>query len=347
MTALAEALCARIAAEGLLTWGQFMEAALYHPTWGYYTRGVNFLSVPPRDFVTAPELSPMFGKVVAHWVRQQWERLGQPDRWQLVEAGPGRGTLVHDVWQALPEECRAGASVRLMERSAVLRGIQSTTLAEIAHAHCADFAELADLPTLVLANELLDAMPVEQFAWDGLGWQQRLVGEKAGQLGMRWRDCPKPYPRLALPAGWQPAEGAVLEVSSSMAAWVAGLRAFLERVGGAALLLDYGYAQLPPKGGDTVQAMRAHGFVDVLSDPGDVDLTAHVPFDRVQAWLGAEACTLLDLAPWLMAHGVVEVALAQGMNVGEASSALQRLLHPSEMGQLFKVLAFCPQAGQP
>ena len=338
MTPLAEALCARIAAEGLLTWGQFMEAALYHPTWGYYTRGVNFLETPPRDFITAPELTPVFGAVVARWVRQQWERLGRPAQWQLVEAGPGRGTLLRDVWQALPEACQARANVRLMERSAALRGIQGATLGETGHAHCEDFGALADLPTLVLANELLDAMPVEQYAWDGLGWQQRLVGAKEGKLGMRWRDCRAP----ALPTGWQPAEGAVLEVSAAMEAWVNELRGFLARVGGAALLLDYGYAQLPPKGGDTLQAMRAHGFVDLLTDPGDVDLTAHVPFDRVQAWLGLEACTLTDLAPWLMALGVVEVALREGGD----GAGLQRLLHPAQMGQLFKVLEYYAEKAQ-
>jgi NADH dehydrogenase [ubiquinone] 1 alpha subcomplex assembly factor 7 len=342
MTQLAEALCARIAAEGPLTWGQFMEAALYHPTWGYYTRGLNFLETPPRDFITAPELTPVFGMVVARWVFQQWELLGQPAQWQLVEAGPGRGVLLRDVWHALPEHCRTGAQVRLMERSAVLRGIQRETLVGIGHAHCADFAALADLPTLVLANELLDAMPVEQFRWDGATWRQRLVGMDGPDLVTQWEACDAP----TLPTGWQPAAGArvegKLEVSAAMAGWVAGLREFLERVGGAALLLDYGFAELPPVGGDTLQAMRAHRFVNLLTDPGEVDMTAHVPFDRVQAWLGAEACMLTDLAPWLMAHGIVEVALA---NVAQADS-LQRLLHPGQMGQLFKVLAYFTEKRQ-
>lgn len=328
-----------IATQGPMPMADYMAICLYDPEHGYYTRGLNFVGEGPvRDFITAPEITPLFGATMANAVAAAWQRLGAPTPFVLAEAGPGRGTLMCAMLthlQTAHPACMAAAQVVLVETSPALSAQQKETLN--AFPLCQWQPELsspatAPWPWVVVANELLDAFPAQPYRLHQGEWQKEHVTyTPAGDLALCWLPCPPPI----LPPVWSVEEGAMVELSPSRTAWLQGLQAHLAKRGGVAFLLDYGAATLPPQGAYTVQAMRGHTPVPVTSHPGDTDLTVHIPFDDVAHLLGPSACTLTDLAPFLLKHGLVDVALQAPQS---EQNALQRLLHPAQMGTLFKVL---------
>jgi SAM-dependent MidA family methyltransferase len=340
-TVLESLLKQRIAARGPMPVAEFMEACLYHPEHGYYTRGLNFSTTPARDFVTAPEISPLFGAALARAVVRLWQRMDEPEPFVLAEGGPGRGVLMRDILaelQRVSPACYHAARPVLVETSPMLRTLQQHTLA--AHPQCSwpeNWDEAWDkvgiAPLVFVGNELLDAFPVQPYVYSRGEWYRRMVEvDETDNLILITEDTPSEPPRL--PVNWKPAEGAVWEASPARDAWLMEMRERLMRTGGAALLLDYGAAQLPPYGADTLQAVRGHAMVPVLQTPGESDITTHVPFADVAAQLDG-TCTLEDLGPFLLAYGMVDMALQASP---DEQNALQRLIHPAQMGTLFKVL---------
>ena len=315
--------------EGLVPFAEFMAEALYGPE-GYYTRGVNFLTTPPRDFTTAPELTPLFGATLANWVAKQWQQAGEPKDWVLSELGPGRGSLMRALLTQLREGFPACFSalqaVRLVEISPTLQRVQQQTLQDFPHCQWHRTLERAEAWQLVIGNEVLDALPVQPFKLVGTQWQTLFV--KGADLV--WQDGPPP----PLPADWQPTDGAVLE-------HMPVLPDLLKQIAQAdvALLIDYGYDNLPASGADTLQALHQHTKVPLLHAVGDTDLTAHVNFAEVVHLLGPQQCTLTPLADFLLAEGLTDLALPL-LPHPATESALQRLLHPNQMGTLHKVLCY-------
>lgn len=319
---------------------EFMAQCLYHPQHGYYTRGLNFSTTPARDFITAPELTPLFGAVLANWVAKAWQAAKSPNRFILAEGGPGRGTLMHDVLthlQTAHPECFAAAQPLLVETSPALATLQQQTLADFRQCRWAgELPPPPSLPLVVLANELLDAFPAEQYSNHRLAWHRHVVEvDQTGELAFATRPLPAEETPL-LPPHWQPAEGAQLETSPAQTAFLAHLK----QTATAALLLDYGYRQLPPTGGHTLQGLYRHQKVGPLHMPGETDLTTHVNFAQTVQTLGVEAAQVEDLAPFLLRHGLIEL----GLQHPSQQSALQRLLHPAQMGSLFKVVEFTRSA---
>lgn len=333
-TPLQTLLAEQIRQSGPLTVAEYMEHCLYHPQHGYYTRGLNFSTTPARDFVTAPELTPLFGAMVANWVAKAWQQAGNPAAFLLVEGGPGRGTLMYDLLSHLHTRhgaCYRAAQPVLVETSPELTHIQRATLENFGQCTWQTALPVSGpLPVIVVANELLDAFPAEQHAHSKLNWQQYVVAlNGANELTFTTRPAPRP-PHL--PAHWQPAEGALLESSPAQMSFIAQLRSHAA----AALIIDYGYRHLPPTGGHTLQGLYKHQKVSPLFMPGEADLTTHVNFAQVTAALGLEEGVVEDLAPFLLRHGLVEL----GLQHPSQQSALQRLLHPAQMGSLFKVVEY-------
>jgi SAM-dependent MidA family methyltransferase len=326
-----------------------MALCLGHTRHGYYMTRDPFGA--EGDFTTAPEISQMFGELIGLWAAHAWQAMGAPARFRLVELGPGRGTLMADMLRAtrIVPGFQAALGVHLVETSPVLRARQAATLQGVAPVWHDTVADALDGPVIVVANEFLDALPLDQFVMTPEGWRERLVGLDAdGALVFGLSGSPPlSPPQAGGGSGALPPIGSVFEAPFAALDVVARLAGHVAREGGAALLIDYG--ALRCGFGDTLQAMQRHGFADPLAEPGEADLTVHVDFKRMgQAALKAGAAlhgpaTQRDV---LLALGLAQRAQALSLKADAAqrasiSSAFDRLTAPGEagMGELFKVLA--------
>jgi SAM-dependent MidA family methyltransferase len=336
MTPLGEIVAARIRAEGPVTVAEYMALCLGHPRHGYYaTRDPLGAS---GDFTTAPEISQMFGEIIGLWLADRWAAMGRPRPVRLVELGPGRGTLMADALRAARAAGLAeAAEIWLVETSSALRSEQAKRLPGASWADA--LAAVPEGPTLLVANEFLDALPVHQFLETPEGWRERLVGLREGRLAWGLSDVlPRPAGAPAASAGWAERSPAVDAVAREIGARVAA--------GGAALLVDYGYraADRPP--GPTLQAVRAHAHADPLEAPGEADLTWLVDFDRLAACLGGCAVHVAEQGAFLARLGIGQraeaLARADPPRAGAVADALERLTAPEGMGTRFKALAATP-----
>ena len=331
-----------IAHDGPIPLTRFIELALGDPETGYY-RTRDPLG-QAGDFITAPEISQMFGELIGLWMAVSWQMQGSPTPFVLAELGPGRGTLMADLLRAaaqVPGFVEA-ASVHLVETSPVLRDIQASTLAQH-RVHWSERVEdMPEGPLFAIANEFFDALPVDQFCHDDGAWRRRLVTWDAGQgfhftLG----------PATGLPLADAP--GKVFEICQAGLSMARTLGGRIARDGGALLMVDYGHAE-PGGLGDTVQSVKAHRFHPVLDDPGEADITAHVNFAALaEAGIPARAHGPVTQGTFLKRLGIETRAamLAQGQTEAAAQTiaqAMRRLIDPAEMGTLFKVMALAHPA---
>jgi SAM-dependent MidA family methyltransferase len=349
MTELLRELREIIASEGPVSLERYIALALAHPQFGYYTTREPFGAA--GDFVTAPEISQMFGELIGLWAAEVWRLSELPPPMRLVELGPGRGTLMADALRAvrgiptLADE----VEVHLVETSPRLIEIQRGTLGEYKvpirwHSEIADIPEAA---AIIIANEFFDALPVQHFVRTQKGWCERMVGLDAeGKLKFGLR--PHPVGDLSGPAR----EGTIVEINPAARAIVRALSARIVAKGGALLIVDYGYAETQL--GDTLQSLRDHRFVDPLESPGESDLTAHVDFAalaREADAAGARVHGPVHQAQFLLSLGIRERAEtlqreASPRQAQSITSALARLTDfsmPTSMGRLFKALAITPR----
>jgi len=323
---LPERLARAITLAGPIPIAQYMAAANAHY---YATRDPLGAG---GDFTTAPEISQMFGELIGAWAADLWDRAGRPPV-AYVELGPGRGTLAVD---ALRVMARAGLTppVHLVETSPVLRAAQRERLAD-ATWHDDTTTLPDDVALIVVANEFFDALPIRQLVRSGEGWHERLV---ACQDLLFLPIAGRRVPDAIIPSHLADAPpGSVIETSPTSVAIMRDLGGRLARQGGAMLTIDYGYEG--PAIGETLQAVRAHGFTNPFEAPGAQDLTAHVDF----ATLAAAAASGRAVP-----HGpVTQGALLTALGIDARAAALgprvapdrDRLVAPDQMGDLFKALA--------
>lgn len=291
-----------------------------------------------RDFTTAPEISQVFGELIGLWAADLWQRGIAPPRVALVELGPGRGTLMADALRATARVpgFAAARAVHLVETSPMLRAEQAARLADAVW-HVGVDTLPTDAPLIVLANEFLDALPVEQAVYAADGWRARTV--VAGTNGFEFGEgAPVPQPPFA-----DAVAGAVHERSPVVEAVADDLARRIATQGGAALFIDYGHTA--PALGDTLQAVRDGERVPPLAYPGESDLTAHVDFAAFAAATRPHTRVHgpTTQAQFLTRLGLAERTHALGRaNPGRAAAlhaAAARLTAPAQMGALFKVLA--------
>ena len=340
MTPLAERLKARIAASGPMTLADYMAECLFDPAEGYYATRDPLGAA--GDFTTAPEISQMFGELAGLSLAQSWLDQGAPAPFALAELGPGRGTLMADIWRAtaIVPGFHAAAQVHLVEASPTLRAAQARRLAGLPVSWHDSADALPDAPLWLIANEFFDALPIRQFQRAGPAWRERVVGLQAGALTLGLTD-PVARADLALRIA-DTDEGDVVEICPAAGPVMAAIAARIAAHGGAALIIDYGDWGSQ---GDTFQALRGHAYADPFAEPGAADLTAHVDFAALaRAAPGLRASRLTPQGVWLQRLGIEQRAarLADGLQGAERMShlaATRRLTDAAEMGNLFKVLA--------
>lgn len=330
----------RIQAEGPITVEAYMAACLYDPEHGYYTTRTPIGTA--GDFTTAPEMTQIFGELLAIWAADAWFRLGCPSPVTLLELGPGRGTLMDDVLRTLQKvapDFYNAANVLMVEVSPHLQEVQKQKLAAYAPriTWAADIPEAFEMPVIGLANEFLDAFPHRQFDEKDGKFFERLVGlDDAGNLVIQTAENPTlPTPKT-------------LEDSPTQTAYLKRLVHAIAQ--GTVLFIDYGGSG----SAHTLQAVHKHQHVDILSQPGMADLTCHVNFETVRATLNNTVYGATPMGLFLMELGLPMRAaklIEQAPDAAtreEIATAVQRLVDPRHMGELFKVLAWqTPDVTQP
>ncbi len=331
---IARRLARLIAATGPIPLSQFMAEANAHY---YATRDPLGAQ---GDFVTAPEISQIFGELIGLWLTDLWTRAGSPGNARYVELGPGRGTLAADALRAM-RAARFEPPVELVETSPVLRASQASRL-PAARWHDDLDGLPDDAPLLVVANEFFDALPVRQIIRTNQGWFETMVAHEDGRFAPVLSGPPLdaliPESLRAAPSG------SVIETSPAVESTARALASRIAVQGGAALIIDYGYSG--PALGDTLQAVARHDYADVFAEPGMRDLTAHVDFaliGRLARDQGLRSFGPVDQGDWLNALGIdaraAVLARFSPERRDEILAARDRLTGRDQMGTLFKVLA--------
>lgn len=345
---LLDLLTRRIERTGALTVAEFMAEALHHRGQGYYAGGDPLGAT--GDFVTAPEISQIFGELLGLWMATIILARGDPDPPCLVELGPGRGTLMADMIRALKTAIpgRDGIQVHLVESNPSLRAAQARVLRGMQPTWHDDLSTLPGQPWYLVANEFFDALPIHQLIWTDGAWRESLVVTDRAGTGLAWGvDRARSSRAALLPDEIRdnPGDGAIAEICPAARAMVAAIAAHVATRGGAALLIDYGGERLAT--GNSLQAVRDHEPVDVLRDPGLADLSSHVDFSALRHSAragGAEFHGPVEQGRFLETLGINQRSArlqrsANEMQRQDIENAVHRLIDPEEMGTLFKVAA--------
>ncbi len=349
-TPLARKIKSLIRASGPINVTDYFSLCLADPEYGYYRTRNPFGSA--GDFVTAPEVSQLFGEMLGVFLVHAWQKHGGPADVRIVEIGPGRGTMMADMLRViarLAPQLYQSASIHLVETSPKLRGVQRETLG--LHASRVtwhdSFEDVPDGFVLLAANELFDAIPIRQFVKTPTGFRERMIGLDAEDnlafaVGVTGID-----PGLLPESHRTMPNGTIFEFAPAREAVMSTIGERLARRGGTAVIIDYGH--VATAFGDTLQAVLKHEFDPPLAHPGEADLTSHVDFEQL-----AEAARDAGLH----IHGMLHQGdFLAGLGIGERASALGRERDPAtqqsiradverlagsgagNMGDLFKVLA--------
>ncbi|MGF1650726.1 MAG: class I SAM-dependent methyltransferase [Hyphomicrobiaceae bacterium] len=354
-TPLARLLTDEIQRSGPMSVSDYMAACLDHETLGYYrTRPAIGRG---GDFITSPEISQTFGELIGAWAIVVWQQFGSPPALDLIELGPGRGTLMADALRLASRVPAFASSARvvLVETNPLLRNVQAETLSGLAAVHWVDalgaVEAQAERPAIVLANEFLDTRPVRQFRRVSDTWRERLVGLDAhGALtyldgpDLSMAAAPRDLSAAAHLATLNADDGAIAEVAAPLDDLLGPLAARSRRQPVVALFIDYGH--LASATGDTLQAIRNHLFEHPLTSPGEADLTCQVDFSVVESEARTAGLVVdgpVTQAEFLGGLGIIQRASrlmsANPSRAGEIETDVLRLIAPTGMGMRFKVIA--------
>lgn len=351
MTLLKKRIVEQIRMLGPVPVNEFMAQCLFDPKYGYYTTREPFGAA--GDFITAPEVSQMFGELAAIWLYRAWSAISQPMPLTLAEIGPGRGTLMKDMLRAFKRLDAAflkETAFAMIEVSPRLAEMQKQTLSavEVKLSWYESLEALPSSPLLIVGNELFDAVPIRQFVRKNGEWRERIIGLDGNDDLSFFAGAASLDPVLLPSSANEAPEGAIFEAAPARSALMDMIAARIEKDGGAGLFFDYGH--LEPGVGDTLQAMKGHAYQDVFTSPGEADLTSHVDFAALAtiARNHGLATRTAKQGDFLLAMGLLERAGSLGANADHAtrekiSGEVERLAGPDQMGDLFKVLAILPK----
>lgn len=351
-----------LAKEGFISIADFMSASLSHFPSSYY---MNSKIIGQKgDFITAPEISQLFGEITALWVIEQWENLKRPAAIRLLELGPGQGLLMHNIIKIaklLPEFYQA-VNIDLLEINPNFIEKQKIILAENEkkitwHQNINDFLYNSDrngkenTPILVIANEFFDAMPVHQYIKKQGKWEEIGISFSNDNSYIETsRKLQDDNISRSLEEKYNNAND-IIEISYKSIDYVKKIGKYIKEKGGAALLIDYGYYLLPKQKAaytkSTLQAIKNHQYQSSLFENiGNADLSAHVDFFALKEALNKVNISNIEIMnqrDFLLKYGILIRAelLAKGKNISEQDiiqNQLARLIDYDKMGELFKVL---------
>jgi SAM-dependent MidA family methyltransferase len=344
MTKLLNILLSQIRQTGPITIADYMKTCLLHPNYGYYSKQDPFGA--NGDFITSPEISQMFGELLGLCLAQNWIDQGMKP-FALVEAGPGRGTLMIDILHAtkLIPEFHQNMTIHLIEESIELQKIQKEKLSGFRAQWHTSIHTIPNKAPYFIANEFFDALPIRQFKRAAKCWEEILIGEKNGKLVFYLGNK---IPLYSIPHHIENTKiGDVVETCIAAKPIIAVLSDRIKNYGGCAIIVDYGDDDLV---GNTFQAVKNHKKINTLKLPGDSDLTAHVDFKELTR----------DISEILVTKTTPQGILLDRLGINDRTkkltshipdyqktihdAALRRLTHPSEMGSLFKAIALYPSA---
>ncbi len=334
-------LCLEEASHGFLPLESYMSLCLDH----YYTQKQPL--GPLGDFITAPEISQLFGELLGLWFLEQYQKLGSPRKFYLVELGPGRGTLMADFLRFLPSSFIEAMQLYFIDINPYLRSSQERAIAPFKAVWLKSFRDFIastsnqPLPIFLVANEFFDALPTRQFKVKNSTWHEAgiIYNKKEQQLEISYK-ASNPPPLYAPPLQ----EGLIWEYSPKSLSIIKDIVLYIEKNKGSALIIDYGDDGY----GNTLQAVKDHKKVSPLSSCGDIDITTHVNFTALKKSLSKSSISIFgpkDQGIFLKNIGIYTRAqnLTRIAKTAEERSSLfsglYRLTAPSQMGKLFKVLA--------
>lgn len=341
-----EILIKKIKKQGAISVSSFMDSALFDPDYGYYNQKEPFGHI--GDFITAPEISQVFGELLGIWCADMWIKMGKPNDIMLVEMGPGRGTLMRDLLRGTKHIAgfHEAITVHMIETSPRLTAIQAENLHEYQPKitwHC-DLNALPSKPMLFIANELFDAMPIDQYIFKGELWFERKISCLPNdQLVFVEEPCEPPILPFDMP------EDGIRESCPLAEQVMQKIAAHITSYSGAGLIIDYGYEE--PAYQETLQAVQRHEYHPILTDVGLCDVTAHVNFTalmRAARKAGATCKGPVDQGELLQLLGIRErtSALIKGATHYDQETMVTgawRLIDPVQMGELFKALCVLPK----
>ena len=309
---------------GSISIEQFMDFALYNEQYGYYMKQDPIGA--QGDFITAPEISQLFAETISVWLMMKWEEIGSPKSFTNAELGPGKGTMMADIMRAAKKVfAHCCTEVYLMEISQRLHNAQQAKLSQYNVKWFAQIKNLPPQPTIFVANEFFDAIPVKQYVYHKESWyEQHLNQDLDYTLGAR----------TELHNHSKIQSGSVIEVNAQGQKIFSEIKSHIRAHGGAAVIIDYGYVDMPYV--STLQAVKDHQYHDILKNIGEIDITAHVDFSRFNE------CHVITQGQFLQTYGIKERAgqLLKNASYQQAKdimSALHRLTSKDAMGELFKV----------
>lgn len=357
-TPLAQIIRQKIKDEGPMPLSEYMGLCLGHLEHGYYMTRDPFGQA--GDFITAPEISQMFGEMIGAWLMDTWQKIGSPSDFILLEFGAGRGTLMSDILRVakvLPAFLDA-VHVQIVEMSPVLKAAQEHSLSvhDLKNApqwsSCIESVDF-NFPVLAIGNEFLDALPVDQLVFSDAGWIRKFVEideNDAFRLCVLSEDEGLSEVEKELPQTlFKPDLGDIFEVSLEQKRFNDDLIKIVLKQGGSILWIDYGFKNGGAyKGGDTLQAVKNHQFSDIFAAPGENDLTYHINFSDLADYALSKNVVVhgpVSQGKYLTSLGIEHRAeiLKRHATKGVSCSIdaeLNRLIGKDEMGDLFKVIAF-------
>jgi NADH dehydrogenase [ubiquinone] 1 alpha subcomplex assembly factor 7 len=278
------------------------------------------------DFTTAPEISQLFGEIIGIWAVQKWMNMGSPEQFNLIEIGPGRGTLMADLLRGTKhiEMFHKAMNIHLIETSPILTAKQEEALSDYNiewYSHLNNIK--TDYPTIIIANEFFDALPIRQFKYNGKGWSELYIHERQ----QVWKNIKNPPLKNTLPS---PTFGDIFEYSQAQEEYID----FISRFKGAYLFIDYGYEKSDY--GDTLQALYKHKPCDITDNVGQADLTTHIDFEWLGSLMPNKKLKLLTQSNFLKSNGI-DIRY-NALNNDNLKDGYHRLIDSNQMGHLFKVL---------
>jgi len=337
--------------EGSITIARFMETAMYNSECGYYIHSSPIGK--DGDFITAPEISQLFGEMVGIYYANKWINMGQPKKFNLVELGPGKATLMIDLLRAtkhIPgfhEACQ----IHLVDTNEYLIELQKEALKKFQVTWHKDVYSLPnDNPMLIVANEFFDCLPINQYILKNSIWHERSVAmDQAQEFEYIETDISKELRETLKDKHPNAKENDIVEICYPAMKIIKHLAECIQKTSGCLLAIDYGYDidSLSRKSYEsTIQAIKNHKFHSIFSDIGKADITAHVDFNslrKIGLDKSCQASAPITQRDFLQSLGInirAEMIKKNADNEQQKmiDAGLERLTHPKQMGELFKVL---------